>query len=146
MFPIAIPVAMAAVSLLGGAAGASAAQQQGQALADIYKQQGVVAQAQAKNQAAQELDKYKRIAGAQRAAYGASGVDVNVGSPLDVLADTDAEGKMSAMQILYSGELQEWNSRQGARMALLNAQGQATGSLLGGLVGGLGALSRIKTG
>jgi hypothetical protein len=59
-------------------------------------------------------------------------VDVNVGSPLDVLARTDAEGAMSAMQLLYSGELEAWNAKQGARFAQMQAQAQARAALVGG--------------
>jgi hypothetical protein len=75
-----------------------------------------IARATAKNKAAQERDKYARIAGAQRAQYGASGVDVNVGSPLNVVADTDAEGEVSAMQLLYGGELEGWGYDRQAKI------------------------------
>ena len=89
---------------------------------------------QAGNQASQERDKYRRFASSQKATLGASGVDVNVGSPIDVLADTDAEGEVSAMQLLYGGQLEAANWRQRAQS--LKSQGR--GSLIGGILGGVG--------
>jgi hypothetical protein len=119
----------AGAQVLGGIAGASQANQQ----AAAYESAADAATKQAKNAAAQERDKYNRLAASQRAQYGASGVDVNVGSPLDALADTDAEGEVSAMQLLYSGELEAWNQRQKAAAA----KSQASSSLLGGILGGV---------
>lgn len=104
-----------AVSMIGGLAQAGSASQAADAQASAYKAQGSAALAQAQNKAAQERDKYRRLASQQRAAYGSSGVDVNSGSPLDVLAATDAEGEVSAMQLLYSGELENWSARAAGR-------------------------------
>ena len=80
----------AADVMIGGLAQAGSASQAADAQASAYKAQGSAALAQAQNKAAQERDKYRRLASQQRAAYGSSGVDVNSGSPLDVLAATDA--------------------------------------------------------
>ena len=79
-----------------------------------YKANGKNAMQEAKNAAFVEKEKYKQLASAQSAAYGASGVDVNAGSPLDVMAATDAEGAVSAMQMLYSGEVEaaNWKLRE----------------------------------
>ena len=129
--------ASAGLQVLGGITGASEARSAGQAQARAYEQQAQTALAQAKNKAAQERDKYNRLAASQRAQFGASGVDVNVGSPLDVLADTDAEGAVSAMQLLYSGELEAWNARQKAALAKSEAKSRASSSLWGGIMGGL---------
>jgi hypothetical protein len=60
-------------------------------------------------------------------------VDVNAGSALDVLADTDAEGEVSAMQLLYSGELEAWNQKQRA----FSVRQQGKNALLGGIISGL---------
>ena len=45
---------------------------------------------QAGNQAAQERDKYRRVASSQKATLGASGVEVNAGSPIAGRAATAA--------------------------------------------------------
>jgi hypothetical protein len=84
--------------------------------AKILSANADIARATARNKAAQEREKYARIAGSQRAQYGASGVDVNTGSPLGVIADTDAEGEVSAMQLLYGGELEGWGYDRQAKI------------------------------
>lgn len=138
----------AGAQVLGGIAGASQADAAGRAQADAYNQQAEAALALAKNKAAQEKDKYRRLAASQRANLGASGVDVNQGSPLDVLADTEAEGAISAMQLLYSGELEAWNSRQKAYYAKTEAKNRSSSALWGGLFGGLstGLMGAVKLG
>lgn len=121
---------MAGSQILGGLSSYSEGKQQARA----YEVNADMARKQAANQAAQEKAKYARLAAQQRASFGASGLDVNVGSPLDVLADSDAEGAVSAMQMLYSGELEAANWKQRAA----SARSGARGGLLSGLVGGLG--------
>ncbi len=51
---------------------------------------------------------YQQLQGAQRAEYGASGVNVNVGSPAAMQADTAAEGVYEANKTRYQHELQAW--------------------------------------
>jgi hypothetical protein len=130
----------AGAQVLSGIAGQSQANQQ----AAAYNDAADAAMAQAKNKSDQEREKYRRLAESQKAQFGASGVDVNSGSPLDVLADTDAEGATSAMQLLYGGELEAWNQRNKAYAA--RQQGQS--SLLGGIMGGVstGLLGASKLG
>lgn len=67
-----------------------------------------------------------REASARTAWYGASGVDVNVGSPVNVMADIEADGEISALQALYVGEMEGMNreirrrtAKQRERTALL---------------------------
>jgi hypothetical protein len=98
-----------------------------------------IATQMSKNAADQERRKYKLLAGSQKAQYGASGVDVNVGTPLDVMAATDGEGAASAMQLLYGGELEAWNYKAEAQ----KKKSQAKAALLGTLVDPLGWM--IKT-
>lgn len=132
-------------SLFGYAAGASVLGGIGSYLdareqADAYAAYERNARQQAKNEAAQEREKYRKLASSRRAAFGSSGVDVNVGSPLDVLADTEAEGEVSALQLLYGGEREAANwrnrasaARQGGKSALaLGIVDGATVGLLGG--------------
>jgi len=125
-------LAQAGFAGAGGLLGALGAEQSGKSQAKAYREQAGVIQAEAANRAAQEKRKYRDIASAQRAAYGASGVDVNAGSAVDVVADTDAEGLASAMQIFYSGEMDAYNARRAAAMAEANARFGVLGSLLGG--------------
>ena len=55
-----------AVSMIGGLAQAGSASQAADAQASAYKAQGSAALAQAQNKAAQERDKYRRLAAARR--------------------------------------------------------------------------------
>lgn len=125
---------MIASPILSGAA----AYNESRTMSDAYRQNAAIAAQQAKNQAAQEKDKYRRLAASQRAAYGASGLDVNQGSPLQTLADTDAEGDISVMQLLYGGKLEAANWRMRAN----TAKSSGAFSLAGGLLGGGSAAFR----
>jgi hypothetical protein len=133
------------MALLGGIAQSNEERAFGEAQEAAYKQQGAAALAVAKNQAAQEKDKYRRLAASQRANLGASGIDVNQGSALDVLADTDAEGAVSAMQLLYSGELENWNARQRAAMIRAQSESRANSALLGGIMSGLTGMAETAS-
>jgi hypothetical protein len=132
-------------SLLGGLASSAEADRQ----VEAYSQAGEVAEKQARNAAAAERDKYRRLAGSQKAAYGATGVDVNAGSPLSVLADTDAEGEVSAMQLLYSGELEKWNNRIQAQAVRRKGDQALLGGILSMVTGfaqaGSGLMKDINT-
>jgi hypothetical protein len=81
----------------------------------------------------------KKLAASQRAAIGASGLDVNEGGALSLLAGTDAQGEAAAGRHLYSGALQAWQERQKAAAARAKA-GQG---ILGGVSGGLANLARF---
>lgn len=132
---------MAGSQILGGLA----AYGEGSSQAAALNANAKVAEQQAKNAAAQEREKYRRLASSQRAAYGASGLDVNYGSPLDVLADTYAEGEVSAMNLLYSGKLEAWNARQKAAAAKSGGRSGLLGGILGGVGTGLYGLSKMGT-
>lgn len=123
-----------------------AAQQESKVTAETYRANAAIAAKQAENQAAQEKEKYRRFAASQRAAYGASGVDVNMGSPIDVLADTDAEGSVSVMQLLYGGQLEEANWRTRANTTLASGKNSMAGGILGGLNSTLRYASRSTGG
>ena len=55
-----------------------------------------------------------RKTSAMAASYGARGVDVNMGTPVNVLASMEADGEVSALQALYAGELDamNWNMQK----------------------------------
>ena len=133
MSSVLLPIGLglsAGSQILGGISSYSEGKQEAkaaQANADIAMQQ-------AKNQAAQERDKYRQIAAFQKTQYAASGLNVNEGTPLDVLAATDAEAEVSAMQLLYGGKLEAANWRNKAYAA----KSKGSGSLFGGILGGIG--------
>ncbi len=90
--------------------------------------------------------------GAQRAAYATNGVDVNVGSPLDMEMASRLEGEADAAilrnntaQQAYGFSVEEWNQRNAAKMARREGtQGLAEGILGAGqsLISGATALNR----
>lgn len=87
-----------------------------------------------------------KLKGAQRAAFGASNVALDVGSPLDVLEDTAGQGELDALIIRNNAEreavgfrFQAQNQEASANLSLLRGsasvkagQTQALSSLIGG--------------
>ncbi len=69
--------------------------------ADIFRQLG-------ETEREETLAQYRALQGEQRAAYGASGVDVNSGSPLQITAHTGATGVYEAQKAQYQRDLQAW--------------------------------------
>lgn len=102
----------AAGSLLGGL---SSFHESSQA-ADFMGARGKNAMREAENNAWMHREKAKQQASSQRAAFGASGVDVNVGTPVHALADTEATGEVAAVDALYQGkkEKHQWNMQKNA--------------------------------
>lgn len=88
----------------------------------------------------------KNTIGQQRAAYGARGIQVNTGSPADVMADTAKFGELDALTIRYNAKRESEfykgtaaNERFAGEVGYQNAmnekryvKGQAIGSLLTG--------------
>jgi hypothetical protein len=73
-------------------------------------------------------------------AYGASGVEVGSGTPLDVMSDTAAEGELKVQMIKYQAQMKANALRQqgaldlvGGANARAGADSAATGSLLTGI-------------
>lgn len=109
---------------------------------------GVVANKNA-NSEANQLDKIgqveaedkrreiRRLLASQTVAFAAAGVDVNSGTPLDVLGDSLAEGELAALRARFA--------RHSAANAikLEGSQAQASGILsgVGTILGGLGGIA-----
>ena len=89
------------------------------------------------------IKEYGRLRGEQRAAYGASGVDVNSGSAAAVQANTAAEGVYAAEKVKYQRDLEAWQLEQEAagmefeavksRAGHVNPYIPAAGAAIGGL-------------
>lgn len=52
-----------------------------------------------------------QVAGEQRAALGAAGYDLSVGTPLDILSDTAAAGEIDVQNIIYNSQLDAVSKR-----------------------------------
>lgn len=143
--------ALAAISIAATAAGTGmgvmssiqqgkARQAQAEYQADVARQNQQLAEQQAGAQRREGYDNMiakrqetARLIGRQRAAAGASGATVDVGSSLDLQADTAAQGEIDALNIYnqasdkaYGTQLQGWN--YGQQAAGYDAQADAAGS------------------
>lgn len=156
-----IEVALAnALMGVGTAVSAVSSYQQGKAQAAAYNAQAAaddqnakIAAKQAEQAAASGASEERAtrqrgaaVAGAQRAAYSASGLDIGAGSPLDVLGDTMYQTELDALNVrrdsantVWGYQVQEGNYKNSAsanRSAASNAK----------RAGKLGAVSNLLTG
>lgn len=83
--------------------------------AEISRQEGSYAQAQAMRNASEKRKETGVLIGAQRARQGASGVVVDSGSASDVVLDTAERGEREAMALLQQGDLEVWRAENQAR-------------------------------
>lgn len=89
----------------------------------IAQQQGIAAvEAQQRNAA--------RTIGAAKAAYGASGVQVDSGSPLDVLAESARMAELDKLTTKYNYDLRALGFDQQSNLASMNGKNATTSSLL----------------
>lgn len=88
----------------------------------------------------------KRIQGTQRAAYGASGLDPNTGSALELQADTEYQAAQDIALVRYQAELKKWGFDSEAvnyRNQAKQYRAQGSNAMISGI---LGAGSSILTG
>lgn len=137
----------AVAGIFSGAAGAGGAAKAGKAAAGAYEFNAQINDANAKRAreaAVADILSLKRAAfrtiGEQRAGYGASGVAMDSGSALDVLADSTSQAILDQQRRKYQGELEAVDQLNQATIARHNAKiakagGQAVGaaSLLSGI-------------
>lgn len=62
-----------------------------------------------------------KMVGDQRSEYGASGVVVDTGSPLDVNLDTVEQGELDALTIRHNASIEAWGLRNQAEESVANA-------------------------
>jgi len=75
-------------------------------------------------------EKGSQVKGAQRASYAASGVQVDTGSPLDILASTDLEVERDAAMIQYNSAMEAGAARQQGGLYRAAGRTAKSGSLL----------------
>lgn len=121
--PMALGIASAGASLASGYIQGKDAEAESQAAAQAAMQNAQKAeqnaqltrQQAAENMRQSRLDSLQTL-GSARAAYGASGVDLSVGSPLDVLASDAATAERDALKIQRQGEITASQYDQQAQM------------------------------
>jgi len=130
MAPAAIPIITLVVSAAAAGYGAYAQKQAGDFQAAIAKRNADQAEAAAKDAAARGLNEGVKIAlaggvtrGAIKAGFGASGVETESGSPLDVLSDAAMYNELDKQTAKSNSEREQYSLRiqQGNYLA----QGQA---------------------
>jgi hypothetical protein len=117
----------------------------------VNKNNAETAAQQTQFDAEQIRDRNKRVLGAQRAAYSASGVDPDSATAIDVRNDSAQQGEMDALIAIYTGQTSANANIARARLNELegkNAQsagrwGVAT-SLLGGATQAAGYASKAS--
>jgi hypothetical protein len=116
--------------------------------AKVAEYEGQYALEASREKALQHRKRLNAFLGEQRAAQGASGVEVDSGSFLDVTLDTVEQGKMDELAILHEGDLAVWRSEVQAdsynAQADLARMNQSSPFLAGGtaLMTGAGSLGR----
>lgn len=128
---IASMVASTGMGVMSSIQQGKARQAQAEYQADVARQNQQLAEQQASAQRKEGYDNMvakrqetAKLIGRQRAAAGASGATVDVGSSLDLQADTAAQGEIDALNIYnqasdkaYGTQLQGWNYGQQAACA-----------------------------
>lgn len=111
---------------------------------EINKRNAATSIQQAQYDAEQSRLKGRRLLSAQRAAYSASGVDPDSGSPLDVQEDSAITTEEERLVALYTGRSAANASLARARLDKMEAKAAMTsgyisagGTLLGGTASGL---------
>lgn len=153
--------AMPIVSLFGGiiqgVMGSGAAQASGQAQASAMQYNAMVAQqnAAAAANAASANAKQQQMIGNENKAHmlasmAANGYDISQGSPTMLLDKETAQNSLAIQNTIYQGQIQSANFTNQAAMDSRNASNalqagnyQGTGSLLSGVMGGVGSAARL---
>lgn len=128
------PITMSLI-LLGVGTGMNAygQHQQGEASADAARYNAEIdlfnaQQARVQGQVASEAQarQARKTVGSMVANYGASGVQVDTGSPMDVLVDSARQAALDNLTIKYNAEMQARNYETQADLAYKNASASHT--------------------
>ena len=141
------------VAIAGAAASAAASAQQGAAAAaaadfegDILEQQALQEQRIAATNERDFRREQSRLMAQRRAALGASGVELAMGSPLLVAGDFAAEVDRQAQRIREGGEIKATRLTQQAELSRFRGQSALRASRFeagGSLLSGIGRSARI---
>lgn len=119
-------IASAAVSAVGAVRQAQAAEAASNYNAQLARQNAQIAEAQGNAASeAQQRDSQRRL-GAALAAYGASGVQTDTGSPTDVLADSARSAALDNATIKYNAKLRALGLQAQANLDEANATNSRT--------------------
>jgi hypothetical protein len=125
-----VPIAAAAVSAVGSVVSGVSQFSQARSQARYADANAGLAEQQAQSQATVIREKARRLSGQNRAAIGASGVDIS-GSFLDALADSDINAELDAQTALWNRKVEAENYKYGTRQSRASGQGALMGGFLG---------------
>ena len=83
-------------------------------------------------EAADQRRQNRRLVASQQVAFAGAGVDTQVGTPLDVLGDTVAEGELAALRARFGRQGQAASIRARGQAAQTQGIAQGLGTILGG--------------
>ena len=124
------PIAVAAVQAVGSVVSGISQHAQAQSEANVARANADLAEQQGASEAQAIREKARRLAGENRAAAGASGVDIS-GSFLDALSDSDINAELDAQTALWNSKTEATNGRGQAKAS--SAAGSS--ALVGGFFG-----------
>lgn len=110
----------------------------------VYEQEAQAAKEKAGYEEELHRERVQRLISSQRAAVGASGVELT-GTPLLALEDTASQGELDALAIRYGGDIESARARSAATLSKMSAKStrrigyaQAGSSLLSGASSAIG--------
>jgi hypothetical protein len=128
--PITMMMVGTGVSAFGSLMQGQSQAQSSEYNAAIQRQNAIIAQQQSQAAVEAQQRNAARTIGTMVANYGASGVQVDSGSPLDVLADSARMAELDKLTTQYNYQLKAMGYDQQANLADMNAQSATTSSLI----------------
>ena len=133
----------AALSIVGSIKAGNDAKKLGYAQANNREREAFYARQNAEYAAEMSMLDSQKLIGSQVAAYAASGVVVNTGSPMDVMDETIRNAEMDRYNILREGSLKSSAMRGEADLLRQGGRDSLTGSYLSAGATGFTALSQM---
>lgn len=96
------------MSVMGGIQSGKSQKRLNEYNAQVATMQSEDAIARGKDAEERHRENVRRLMGSQRAAWAASGVDVNSGNAVDVVADTASMGELDALMIRHNAAREAW--------------------------------------
>lgn len=146
VIPMVLMAVGTAVSAYGQIQAGNAAEQAAAYNASIAQQQAAEASQAAKSKAFDLSTQRRTMIGRQVAAFGASGVDVNSGTPLDVMSHTATQYEMDIQNAGIAADQATQSGYEQAQLDLMQGkQAQTAGWINAGasVFGGLGKAAQV---
>jgi hypothetical protein len=124
------PIATSAIQAVGSIVSGVGQHQAALGQAGADRQNARLAEWQGRSEASVIRERARRLSGENRAAIGASGVDI-AGSFLDALADSDINAELDRQTALWNRKVEAENHRYRARQTGVAGQGAVVGAFLG---------------